>query len=88
MGRNTTLTAPHHNPDPDEPIAGTPSVARRLWEWIERPGFGNWLFGPRSFGGRGSRIQVYGCSPGCLLLMLALSILLTLLVNAIQGWLA
>ena len=78
----------HVNPDPDEPIAGTPSVARRLWEWIERPGFGNWLFGPRSFGGRGSRIQVYGCSPGCLLLMLALSILLTLLVNAIQDWLA
>ena len=74
--------------DPDGSTGGRLRAARRLWEWIERPGFGNWLFGPRSFGGRGSRIQVYGCSPGCLLLMLALSILLTLLVNAIQGWLA
>lgn len=39
------------------------------------------LFGPRSF--RDGRIQVYGCSPGCLLLSLLVSIVLTLVLNAI-----
>ncbi len=35
------------------------------------------------FGGRrgGARVQVYGCSPGCLLMSLLLSALLTLFVN-------
>jgi hypothetical protein len=37
------------------------------------------MFGPRQ--DRGGRVQVYGCSPGCLLLSLGLSIVLTLLVN-------
>ncbi|MBW3593915.1 MAG: hypothetical protein KY396_09500 [Actinobacteria bacterium] len=32
---------------------------------------------PRQMG----RVQVYGCSPGCLLLSLGISILLTLLLN-------
>ena len=36
-------------------------------------------FGPRSL--RGGRIQVYGCSPGCLLWSIALSVGLTILVN-------
>ena len=58
---------------------------RRLWNWIERPGVGNWLFGPRSFGG--GRVRVYGCSPGCLLLMLLVSFLLTVLLNAVLNWL-
>lgn len=38
-------------------------------------------FGPRTFGG--GRVRVYGCSPGCLLLSLAVSILLTILVNVL-----
>ncbi len=35
------------------------------------------------FGGRrgGARVQVYGCSPGCLLMSLLLSAALTILVN-------
>ncbi len=33
----------------------------------------------RTFGG--GRVRVYGCSPGCLLMSLGLSIVLTLLVN-------
>lgn len=61
-----------------------PRAARRAWEWVERPGLGRWLFGPRSFGG--DRVQVYGCSPGCLLVMLAVSVLLTLLLNVVLNW--
>ena len=30
---------------------------------------------------RGGRVRVYGCSPGCLLVSIALSVLLTLAVN-------
>ncbi len=36
------------------------------------------------FGGRGggrSRVRVYGCSPGCLLVSIAVSLFLTLAVN-------
>jgi hypothetical protein len=36
------------------------------------------VFGPRRGGGG---IKVYGCSPGCLLLSLALSVLLTIALN-------
>lgn len=32
---------------------------------------------------RGGRVRVYGCSPGCLLLSLAVSVLLTILVNVL-----
>jgi hypothetical protein len=49
----------------------------------DQEGVGGWLFGPRSFGG--GRVQVYGCSPGCIILSclvsLVASILLTLLLN-------
>ena len=49
----------------------------------DREGVGGWLFGPRSLGG--GRVQVYGCSPGCIILScivsLVASILLTLLLN-------
>jgi len=31
---------------------------------------------------RGSRVRVYGCSPGCLAASIVLSLLLTLAVNA------
>jgi hypothetical protein len=37
------------------------------------------LFGGRSYS-RG-RVRVYGCSPGCLLMSLALSVFLTIAVN-------
>jgi hypothetical protein len=38
------------------------------------------MFGPRSFGN--GRIEVWGCSPGCLVVSLVASALLTLLLNA------
>jgi hypothetical protein len=31
----------------------------------------------------GGRVRVYGCSPGCLLLSLAVSVLLTILINVL-----
>jgi hypothetical protein len=37
------------------------------------------MFEPRKYERR--RVQVYGCSPGCLLLSIAVSVVLTLLVN-------
>ena len=37
------------------------------------------MFRPRQY--RGGRVQVYGCSPGCLLISLAISVFLTVLVN-------
>jgi hypothetical protein len=37
------------------------------------------VFRPRSY--RRGRVQVYGCSPGCLLLSLAVSVVLTLAIN-------
>jgi hypothetical protein len=37
------------------------------------------LFKPRSFGN--GRIQVWGCSPGCLLVSLLISVVLTILAN-------
>ena len=41
------------------------------------------MLGPRSY--RGGRVQVYGCSPGCLFVSLALSLFLTLILNACAG---
>ena len=38
--------------------------------------------GGRSFG-RGGRVRVYGCSPGCLAMSLGLSIVLTIVVNVL-----
>ena len=37
------------------------------------------MFKPREF--RDGRVKVYGCSPGCLLVSIALSIFLTLALN-------
>ena len=37
------------------------------------------MFEPRAY--RGGRVKVYGCSPGCLLVSIALSVFLTLAVN-------
>lgn len=39
------------------------------------------MFAPRSFAG--GRVQVFGCSPGFLLISLVASILLTILLNAL-----
>ena len=43
-----------------------------------RTGTGPLRFKPRQYEGR---VRVVGCSPGCLLLSLAVSLVLTLLVN-------
>ena len=43
-----------------------------------------WLFGPIEL--RGGQIQVYGCSPGCILLMLLVSAILTILLNLLLNW--
>ncbi len=37
------------------------------------------MFSPKEF--KGGRVKVYGCSPGCLLFSIAISLLLTLGVN-------
>ena len=42
------------------------------------------LFGPIKF--REGQLQVWGCSPGCLLLSVAVSIVLTILVNLLLDW--
>lgn len=39
------------------------------------------LFGSRSF--RDGKVQVYGCSPGCLLLSLLVSVILTIILNVL-----
>jgi hypothetical protein len=38
------------------------------------------MFKPKEF--RDGRVRVYGCSPGCLVVSLALSLFLTLVLNA------
>lgn len=38
------------------------------------------LFSPKEF--KDGRVKVYGCSPGCLAVSIALSLFLTLAVNA------
>lgn len=43
-----------------------------------------WLFGPRDVAG--GRVQVWGCSPGCLLVSLLVSIVLTVLLNLLLHW--
>lgn len=43
------------------------------------------LFGPIEL--RGGRVQLYGCSPGCILLSLLVSIVLTVMLNLILRWL-
>jgi hypothetical protein len=37
------------------------------------------MFRPREY--RGGRVKLYGCSPGCLLVSLGISIVLTLALN-------
>ena len=40
------------------------------------------LIGSRSY--RDGQVRVYGCSPGCLLISLLLSVALTILVNVLM----
>lgn len=42
------------------------------------------LFGPIELGD--GRVQLWGCSPGCLLLSLLVSIVLTILLNLLLRW--
>ena len=37
------------------------------------------LFSPKEY--KGGRVKVYGCSPGCLVVSVALSLFLTLVLN-------
>ena len=50
--------------------------------WCHEVDSGNDLhvFEPKEF--KGGRVKVYGCSPGCLLVSIALSVFLTLAVNS------
>jgi hypothetical protein len=84
---NPTRLVPRQPPPEDEPLPVTPRPA--VFEEEQQPqpppsafgraGFGP-MFGPRTFGN--GRIQVWGCSPGCLVVSLIASVLLTLLLNA------
>lgn len=41
------------------------------------------VFGPKSY--KGGRVQVWGCSPGCLILSIVVSVLLTIFLNLVLG---
>jgi hypothetical protein len=85
---------PPEPPDLTDLPAHEPEVIDRRQQREELPGWdpsgmfggrGGGFFGPRSFAG--GRVQIYGCSPGCILISMivsvALSLLLTLLLNAL-----
>jgi hypothetical protein len=83
---NPTRIFPRQTP-PEDPVSITPHPA--VFEDEEgvprRPsafegGRLSPMFGPGTFGNR--RIQVWGCSPGCLIASLVASVVLTLLLNA------
>ena len=83
---NPTRLVPRQPPPDDEPLpVPRPAVFEDELEpqsppsAFGRPGLGP-MFGPRTFGN--GRIQVWGCSPGCLIASLIASLLLTLLLNA------
>jgi hypothetical protein len=85
---NPTRLVPRQPPPEDEPLPVTPRPAVFEEELEQqppsstfgRPGLGGLMSGPRTFGN--GRIQVWGCSPGCLITSLIASVLLTLLLNA------
>ncbi len=84
---NPTRVFPRQEPPADDSLSITPRPAVFEEEpeppappsGFGRAGFGP-MFGPRSFGN--GRIQVWGCSPGCLIASLIASVVLTLLLNA------
>ena len=53
-----------------------PGAAGRRARMVMFGGGGGWRRGPG-----GSRFKVYGCSPGCLLMSLGLSVFLTIVLN-------
>ncbi len=73
-GRGSRILRPGA-PAPEDPAGGvgTEGLPGRLGP----------LFGPRSYAG--GRFQVYGCSPGCLVVSLVASLILTLLLNLLIG---
>ncbi|MBW3632393.1 MAG: hypothetical protein KY456_05115, partial [Chloroflexi bacterium] len=83
---NPTRVYPRQ-PPPEDPVSVDPYPAvfeeeldpSRTPPTFGRGGLGP-MFGPRTFGG--GRIQVWGCSPGCLIASLIASVVLTLLLNA------
>jgi hypothetical protein len=86
LGNPTRLVPRQARPE-DDPLPVTPRPAvfedelepQPLPSTFGRSGLGP-MFGPRSFGN--GRIQVWGCSPGCLVVSLIASLVLTLLLNA------
>ena len=85
---NPTRLVPRQPPPEDDPLPITPRPAVFEDELEPLPpasGFGRSglgpMFGPRTFGT--GRIQVWGCSPGCLIASLIASLVLTLLLNAL-----
>lgn len=73
-------------PDPSLERPFTPEVVDREPVGGGGGGQGSPFGGGDMFGGRefaGGRVRVYGCSPGCLMISLAVSVILTLLLNAI-----
>ena len=50
----------------------------------DQEGVGGWLFGPRSF--RGGRVQVYGCSPGCIIMSCIVSLIASILLTLLLNW--
>jgi hypothetical protein len=88
LGNPTRLVPRQAPPEEVDPVSVTPrpAVFEDELEPLPPPsGFGRAglgpMFGPRSFGN--GRIQVWGCSPGCLVASLIASAVLTLLLNAL-----
>ena len=86
---NPTRLVPRQPPpeEREDPVSVTPHPAvfeDELESPAQRTAFGRGgvgpMFGPGTFGN--GRIQVWGCSPGCLVTSLIASALLTLLLNA------
>jgi hypothetical protein len=84
---NPTRLVPRQPPPEDDPlpVIPRPAVFEDELEAVPPPSaFGRSglspVFGPRSIGN--GRVQVWGCSPGCLVASLLISVVLTLLLNA------
>ena len=71
---NPTRLIPRQPPPEEESLGVTPRPAVFEGELEPQP--------PPTAFGRPGRIQVWGCSPGCLIASLIASLMLTLLLNA------
>ncbi len=88
MDQNRTDTGPRETGDSREAPLIPEVVDRRSsqedTDWGDASPIGSQQRGPYApyaFGG--GRVRVYGCSPGCLLISVIVSLVLTLLLNAI-----